>query len=170
MPVNILEQFSDGNYSNLGQHYQSIQIPKYNLKHIMEKEVVIPIYISSGADKNIELNNPNYLKYIKENYSEYYKKVKAMKIDDLWRLALNGGCLIEINNTQSANQALSIVKCITNKIMRDDGCLGGTLLESLLGKGYMNIIFGDKKYNKKSFTFVVMRNKATNITYLQITD
>ena len=93
-----------------------------------------------------------------------------MKIDDLWRLALNGGCLIEINNTQSANQALSIVKCITNKIMRDDGCLGGTLLESLLGKGYMNIIFGDKKYNKKSFTFVVMRNKATNITYLQITD
>ena len=69
MPVNILEQFSDGNYSNLGQHYQSIQIPKYNLKHIMEKVVVIPIYISSGADKNIELNNPNYLKYIKENIS-----------------------------------------------------------------------------------------------------
>lgn len=114
--------------------------------------------------------DPRYQEYVSRNYQQAYSQVKAMKIDDLWALALSGGCLLEASNYQNAMQMLSIIKAVINKVRRDNGCIGGTVLQNEHSYGYLNYIGGDKKYAKKAFIVQLVCIPAQGKVLLQICD
>lgn len=163
MPGTILEQY---------QLYNSnpSAIPKINLRPYIESSFVKNIYIAYGVEKGINIMDPRYQEYVSRNYQKAYSQVKAMKIDDLWALALSGGCLLEASTFQNAMQMLSIIKAAINKIRRDDGCVGGSVLQNGHAYGYLNLIMGDKKYNKKSFTIQLVCDQQQGKVLLQICD